>query len=211
MRPYPFHLPGQQTARWKEGLCFCLSAGNPHTFLSRTVEWKWPLKLILGDEASQSLARFQCNVQSPKEGKGHSFWDGAPLWTLGPGPANGGQNSTDGLFTLSHSLFPLPARPSCPALGSGQLLPCLKPMTPTNWIIIIYLPARLSCSQSLRNQPASLPAPRFSQPEAILQYRKCTFLQGLCPQAGQQQLMLTAKVSFPLCPAEPRSRDILLF
>ena len=90
----------------------------------------------------------------------------------------------DCLFTLPYSFFPLPAWPSCPTLGSGQLLPCLKPMTPTNWIIIIYLPARLSCSQSLKNQLASLPVPHFSQPEAILQYRKHTFSQGLCPQAG---------------------------
>lgn len=32
-----------------------------------------PLKLILGDEASQDLAKFQRNVLSPEEEKEHSF------------------------------------------------------------------------------------------------------------------------------------------
>lgn len=76
----------------------------------------------------------------------------------------------------------------------------------TNWITIIYLPARLSCSQSLRNQPESLPVPHFSQPEATLQHRKHTSAQGLYPQEGQW-LILAAKVGFTL---RPRDTQILV-
>lgn len=45
----------------------------------------------------------------------------------------------------------------------------------------------------------SLLAPRFSQAKAVLQQRSHAF--SLCPQE-EQQYMLTAKVSFALCPSD---------
>lgn len=132
-----------------------------------------------------------CNP--PKEKKEHSFWDAAPLWTLGPGPANGGQNSMeDRLFTLPYSFFSF-CQPGLHALllESGQLLPCLKPMTPTNWIIIIYFTARLSCSQSLKNQLASLPVPFLSQRPSS-NTGSTLFSQDFA-HSRQQQLLLTSQ------------------
>lgn len=73
------------------------------------------------------------------------------------------------------------AWPSCPTLESGQRFHLSQTYDTTNWVPeIIYLPAEPGCSQSLKNQLASLPVP-LSQPEGHPQYRKHTFSQDFTP------------------------------
>lgn len=143
MDPPSFFLLANKPSDGRKASVSTSLLGTFTHFCPRSVVWNLsgrPLKLILGDEASQDLAKFQYNVLSHKEEKEHSFWDGAHLWMFGPGPTKVEQNSMENcLFTLPNGFFFLPAQPSSSTFGSSQLPTCLSPLVLTNWIIIVYL------------------------------------------------------------------------
>lgn len=106
-----------------------------------------PLKLILQVRQARIWPNSSIRCYPPKRKKEPSFWDGADLWTFGPGPTDIEQNSMDNsVFMLPYRFFLCYSTPSLHTFGSSHLPTCLNLMVLTNWVIIAYLPARLSWS-----------------------------------------------------------------